>query len=125
MPKSSYERFTEMGIKILTQIPNISNVDELVFKEYSQTEVQEFLYQCHEKGYINFIDAHRDGNATPHFEHLIKPGLTISGYEFLNSLYASNALKNSRFAKFSSIAAILVSLLSVLSNIVLVYLSIK
>ncbi len=125
MSKSSYDRFTKMAINVLTQIPTITNVDELKFKEYSQTEIQEFIYQCHEKGYINFIDAYRDANTTPHFEHLIEPGLTISGYEFLNSLYASNALKNSRFAKFSSLAAIVVSLLSVISNIVLVYLSIK
>ena len=125
MSKSSYDHFTGMAIKILTQIPSITNVNELDVKEYSQVEIQEFIYQCYEKGYINFIDAYRDASATPHFEHLIKPGLTISGYEFLNSLYASNALKNARFAKFSSIAATLVSLLSVLSNIVLVYLSLK
>lgn len=125
MPKSSYDQFTKMAIKILSKVPNISNVEDLKFKEYSQSEIKEFLYQCHEKGYINFADAYRDANFAPHFEPLIKPGLTISGYEFLNSLYASNALKNARFAKFSSIAAILVSLLSVLSNIVLVYLSIK
>lgn len=125
MSKTSYDRFTKMAIKILSKVPNITNVDELSFKEYSQAETKEFLYQCYKKGYVNFISAYRDANSTPHFEHLIKPGLTISGYEFLNSLYASNALKNARFAKFSSIAAILVSLLSVLSNIVLVYLSIK
>lgn len=125
MSKSSYDRFTEMAIKVLTKIPNITSVDELNFKEYSQAEIKEFLYQCSEKGYVNFVDSYRDANLTPHFEHLIKPGLTISGYEFLNSLYSSNAAKNARFAKISSIAAILVSLLSVLSNIVLVYLSIK
>lgn len=125
MSKSSYDRFTEMAIKVLIKIPNITSVDELNFKEYSQAEIKEFLYQCHEKGYVNFIDAYRDANCRPHFEHLIKPGLTISGYEFLNSLYSSNAAKNARFAKISSVAAILVSLLSVLSNIVLVYLSIK
>lgn len=125
MSKSSYDCFTEMAIKILTKIPNVTDAEQLNFREYSQTEIKEFLYQCYEKGYVNFFNAHRDGNFEPHFERLIKPGLTISGYEFLNSLYASNALKNSRFAKFSSIAAILVSLLSVLSNIVLVYLSIK
>lgn len=125
MPKSSYDRFTKMAIKILSKIPDITNIDQLNSKEYSQTEIKEFLYQCHEKGYINFIDAYRDANSAPHFDHLIQPGLTISGYQFLNSLYASNALKNSRFAKFCSIAAILVSLFSVLSNIVLVYLSLK
>lgn len=125
MSKYSYDRFTKMAIKILSKVPSITKVDELNFKEYSQAEIQEFLYQCYEKGYVNFISAYRDANTKPHFEHLIKPGLTISGYEFLNSLYASNALKNSRFAKFSSIAAIAVSLLSVISNIVLVYLSIK
>lgn len=108
MSKYSYDRFTKMAIKILSKVPSITNVDELNFKEYSQAEIKEFLYQCHEKGYVNFISAYRNANATPHFEHLIKPGLTISGYEFLNSLYASNALKNARFAKFSSIAAILV-----------------
>lgn len=125
MTKSSYDNFTKMAIRILTKIPNITDVEQLNFPEYSHYEIKEFLYQCHEKGYVNFIDAYRDANSTPHFDSLIKPGLTISGYEFLNSLYASNALKNARFAKFSSIAAILVSLFSVLSNIVLVYLSLK
>lgn len=125
MHKSSYDSFTKMAIKILSNVPKITYVEELNFKEYSQSEIKEFLYQCHEKGYVNFIGAYRDANCNPHFEHLINPGLTISGYEFLNSLYASNALKNARFAKFSSIAAIFVSLFSVMSNIALVYLSIK
>lgn len=125
MKKCPYDRFTEMAIKVLTKIQNITDIEQLSFEEYPQYEIKEFLYQCHEKGYVNFVDAHRDGNSSPHFDKLIKPGLTISGYEFLNGLYASNALKKSRFAKVSSIMAIIVSLLSVLSNIVLVYLSIK
>lgn len=125
MKKSPYDHFTNMAIKILSQIPYVTNVNELNIKGYSKTEIHEFIYQSYERGYISFVDAYRDANTTPHFELLIKPGLTISGYEFLNSLYASNALKNSRFAKISSIAAIVVSLLSVISNIVLVYLSLK
>lgn len=125
MRKSTYDRFTKMAIGVLSQIPQISKIDEIKFKKYTQSEINEFLFQCHELGYVKFIDAYRDANATPHFEHLIPPGLTISGYQFLNSLYASNALKNSRFAKISSISAIAVSLLSVISNIVLVYLSIQ
>ena len=125
MKVNVYDRFTKMAIESLTQLQNVRTIDDHTIKGYPTKEVRDFLYQCHELGYIQLTGAYRDANLTPHFEHSLCHRLTISGYEFLNSLYASNAAKNARFAKISSIAAIGVSLLSVISNIVLVYLSIK
>lgn len=124
--KSVYDRFTKMAIESLTQLAqNTKTIDEIAIKGYSHNEVQEFLYQCTELGYVELENAYRDASLIPHFENSLCHRLTISGYEFLNSLHASNAAKNARFAKISSITAIGVSLLSVISNIVLVYLSIK
>lgn len=120
----TYDRYTKMAIDILTQVQNASDVSDISVKGYSTTEINEFLYECSQLGYVNFVDTYRDANSIPHFEHLILPGLTIEGYKFLNSLYASNALANSLFAKRCSIASIFISLLSVLVNIALVCLSI-
>lgn len=125
MKNKLYDRFTKMAIKSLTQLQNVKTIDDLTIEGYPPKEVREFLYQCYEMGYIKLTDAYRDAYLAPHFEHSLCHRLTISGYEFLNNLHASNAAKNARFAKMSSIAAIGVSLLSVISNIVLVYLSIK
>lgn len=122
-PRNPYERFAKFAINVLKQVESKTPLNEITVKNRSSKEIMELISLCAESGYINCIDYFKTEDGTPHIE--FPNGLTIEGYKFLNSLYASSALKNSRFAKFSSIAAILVSLFSVISNIVLVYLSIK
>ena len=112
MKKASYSRYCKMAISILTQIPNVQTFEDLDLKGYTEADVRAFIYDCYENHYINLFDAYRDANGDPHLARFFSPALTLSGYQFLNSLYASDSLKKSRSAKITSIITIIISLTS-------------
>lgn len=114
-PKHPYEKHSKFAISVLTQVANHVPIEEITVKKHSTEEIHEFLFLCDRSKLINCLGCYKTADLVPHFEFI--NGLTIEGYQFLNSLHSDSARKTARSARITAVLSFMLSVASILASI--------
>lgn len=108
----NYKDLCNLITLFFDKVENTQQLHTIEIPGYSRHEINEILYQCINSDYILNVNAYRDGNGTPHFDSIGLPCVSITGYQFLNSLRSDIALAKARKANIKGWIALLISALT-------------
>lgn len=100
--------------KLFDTIETVDRINNVEIKGYNKRDVNEYILQCAEAGYISNVRTWRDANGNPHIDQIGKPYISISGYQFLNGLRSDIALEKSTKADIKGWIALVISILTFL-----------